>query len=53
LGKLLLSEAKKWFKERKLKYYYLETSVNNKLGIEFYKRNKLNPLRIQYVGDVN
>jgi ribosomal protein S18 acetylase RimI-like enzyme len=52
VGKLLLNEAKKWFKKKKLRYFYLETSAKNKLGIEFYERNKMSPLKVQYIGDV-
>ena len=50
IAKKLLGEAKKWFRTKKVKYYTLETSSNNKRAISFYEKNNIKPLKTQRMG---
>ncbi len=52
IGNALFKKAKAWFREKGVPYFYLETSVNNRNGIAFYRTNKMRPLRTQYIGEV-
>lgn len=48
----LLTKAIDFFKEKEVKYYTVFTSVNNNPGIEFYKKNGMEPLYTTMVGKV-
>ena len=46
-----MSKAVDFFKEKKVKYYAVFTSVNNNAGIGFYKQNGMEPLYTTMVGE--
>jgi len=39
IGKQLMECAKKYFRNRRIQYYSLFTSINDKKGIEYFKKN--------------
>ena len=47
----LLDEAKKWFKSKGVKYFDLETSINNLGAVKFYSKSNLKQLRHQFIGE--
>jgi len=52
IGKKLYNLAIEYFKEHGIKYFTLFTSVNNKIGIEFYKNHKLKELYTTFLGNI-
>jgi ribosomal protein S18 acetylase RimI-like enzyme len=52
IGKKLFNLVISYFKEHGIKYFTLFTSVNNKLGIEFYKKHKLKELYTTFIGEI-
>ena len=52
IGKKLIMESIKYFKQNNIKYYEVFTSVNNKNGISLYKKCGLNELYLTLYGEI-
>lgn len=51
IATMLLAEARKWFRERGVKYFTVYTATANDPALQFYRRSSMQPLQTTLIGE--